>query len=104
MAQWEQREWRRVQDAQNVGQIIRAFNDLRRSSRLYVRLLAQTPGAVVQGEPMPSLPPSVLGVLDSDQDAGRFAPLRQAVVGEWNLPVGQVIVGSRTLTLAVEPR
>lgn len=104
MAQWEQREWRRVQDARNVGQIIRAFNDSRRSSRLYVRLLAPAPGAVVQGEPMPSLPPSVLGVLDSDQDAGRFAPLRQAVVGEWDLPVGQVVVGSRTLTLAVEAR
>jgi hypothetical protein len=104
MAQWEQREWRRVQDAQNVGQMIRAFNDSRRSSRLYVRLIAQSPGAVVQGEPMPALPPSVLGVLDSDQDAGRFAPLRQAVVGEWDVRVGQVVVGSRTLTLAVEPR
>ncbi len=104
LAQWEQREWRRVQDAQNVGQMIRAFNDSRRSNRLYVRLIAQSPGAVVQGEPMPSLPPSVLGVLDSGQDAGRFAPLRQAVVGEWDVRVGQVVVGSRTLTLTVEPR
>jgi hypothetical protein len=52
---------------------------------------------------MPSLPPSVFAVLDSDRDAGRTSPLRQAVVGEWDLAVGQAVAGSRTLTLAVEP-
>jgi hypothetical protein len=103
MAQWEQREWRRALDAQSVGQLIRAFNTARRNNRVYVRLVSSVPGAVVNGELMPSLPPSVLAVLDSDNDAGRTTSIRQAIVGEWDLPVGQAVSGSRTLRLAVEP-
>jgi hypothetical protein len=102
MAQWEQREWRRALDTQSVGQLIRAFNTARRHSRLYVRLVSPAPGAVVNGEPMPSLPPSVLAVLDSDLDAGRTSRLRQAVVGEWDFAVGHAVTGSRSLTLLVE--
>ncbi|MGE3844082.1 MAG: hypothetical protein AB7I50_21120 [Vicinamibacterales bacterium] len=102
LAQWEQREWRRASNAQSVGQLIRAFNTARRNNRLYVRLLDQAQGAVVDGEVMPSLPPSVMAVLAPDRDSARAALLRQAVVGEWELPVGTAVVGSRTLTLNVE--
>jgi hypothetical protein len=102
MAQWEQREWRRALDVQSVNQLIRVFNSARRNNRLYVRLVSSSPGAVVNGEPMPALPPSVLAVLDSDRDAGRITSMRQAILGEWDLPVGQAIAGSRTLTLSVE--
>jgi len=102
LAQWEQREWRRASNAQSVGQLIRAFNTARRNNRLYVRLLDQSAGAVVDGEVMPSLPPSVMAVLAPDRDSARAATLRQAVVGEWELPVGTAVVGSRTLTLNVE--
>jgi hypothetical protein len=103
MAQWEQREWRRALEVKSVGQLIRAFNTARKNNRLYVRLVSAAPGAIVSGEAMPSLPPSVLAVLDSDRDGGRTSPMRQAIVGEWDLTVGTAVVGSRTLTLNVEP-
>jgi hypothetical protein len=102
MAQWEQREWRRALEVQSVGQLIKVFNASRKNNRLYVRLVSSTPGAIVNGEAMPSLPPSVLAILDSDRDAGRTSPMRQAIVGEWDLPVGTAVAGSRTLTLNVE--
>ena len=51
-------------DLQRPAQIIRTFNRTRRGNRLYVRLSTNDPGAVVSGEPMAALPPSVLGVLD----------------------------------------
>jgi hypothetical protein len=101
-AQWEQREWRRALDAQSVRQIIRAFNDARKNNRVYVRLVSTAAGAIVDGEVMPSLPPSVLTVLGSDRDAGRTTPIRQAIVGEWDLPIGTAVVGSKSLTLDVE--
>lgn len=102
LAQWEQREWRRASNAQSVNQLIRAFNTARRNNRLYVRLLDQAPGAVVEGEVMTSLPPSVMAVLAPDRDSARAGTLRQAVVGEWELPVGTAVVGSRSLTLNVD--
>ena len=33
---------------------------------------------------------------------GEFVPLRSATLGEWDLPMEYVVVGSRTLTLALD--
>ena len=56
----EQRELRRSLQPQSVAQMIRLLNDTRRNNRIYIRLLTGTPGAVVNGEAMTALPPSVL--------------------------------------------
>ena len=47
--------------------MIRVLNDTHRSNRIYVRLLTGTPGAVVNGEALTALPPSVLAVLEGEQ-------------------------------------
>jgi hypothetical protein len=102
LAQWERREVRQPTEPRSVSQMIRALNTARKNNRLYVRLLASDAGAVVSGEPLSSLPPSVLGVLESDRSAGEFVPLRSATLGEWDMPMEYVVVGSRTLTLALD--
>ena len=76
---------------------MRALNTMRKNNRLYVRLLASDAGAVVRGEPLSSLLPSVLGVLEADRSTGDFIPLRNATLGEWNLPTEHAVVGSRVL-------
>ena len=102
LAQWERREVRQPTEPRSVPQLMRALNTLRKNNRLYVRLLASDAGAVVSGEPLSSLPPSVLGVLEADRSAGDFVPLRNATLGEWNLPTEYAVVGSRMLTINVE--
>jgi hypothetical protein len=67
-----------------------------------VRLLASDTGAVISGEPLSSLPPSVLGVLEADRSTGDFVPLRSTTLGEWNLPTEYAVVGSRMLTISLE--
>jgi hypothetical protein len=103
LAQWERREVRQPSEPRSVPQMIHALNTARKNNRLYVRLLASDAGAVVSGEPLSSLPPSVLGVLEADRSAGEFVPLRNATLGEWDLPTEYALVGSRTLTINVEP-
>ena len=88
--------------ARGVPQMIDALNDARRNDRLYVRLLGSGAGAVVRGEALTSLPPSVLAVLESDRGGGGFASIRTAPLGEWEIPLGQVVKGSRTLTLTLD--
>ena len=100
LAQVEQRE-ARPQQPRSVPQMIRALNRARRNDRLYVKLLGSEPGAVVNGELLSSLPPSVLGVLEADRNGGSFNPLRSATLGEWELPTENAVNGSRTLTLSV---
>ena len=83
----EDRRTARGAETQEVAQLIRTFNKARRSNRLYVRLSSPDSGAVVNGEPLAALPPSVLAVLEADRNSGTYAPLRSATRGEWALPV-----------------
>jgi hypothetical protein len=90
-------------EAQEVSQLIRTFNRARRSNRLYVRLSAPDEGAVVNGEPLTALPPSVLAVLETDRNSGTYTPLRNATRGEWEVPVELSVSGSRQLTIVLDP-
>jgi hypothetical protein len=101
LAQWEARELQ-VQPAQTRGvtQLMRVLNDTRKNNRLYVRLVTRDGGAVVRGESLAALPPSVLAVLEADRDGGNFRPLQSALLGEWEIPTPEfAVVGSRTLTI-----
>jgi len=98
----EQRDARRTLEPQTITQLVRLLNDTRRNNRVYVRLLSGTPGAVVNGEAMAALPPSVLSVLESDRNGGSFTPMRSATVGEWELPMDSAVTGSRLLTIEVD--
>ena len=98
----EQREMRRTVQPQSVAQMIRVLNQTRRNNRVYVRLLTGAPGAVVNGEVLAALPPSVLSVLEADRNGGSFSPIRSAAVGEYEIPMDAAVSGSRTLTIDVE--
>jgi hypothetical protein len=103
LAQWEARELQ-VQPLQTRGlpQMIRVLNDARKNNRLYVRLLGRDGGAVVRGESLSALPPSVLAVMEADRNGGSFSPLQSALLGEWDIPTEQAVSGSRTLTVRLE--
>jgi hypothetical protein len=98
----EQRDLRRSLQPQSVAQMIRVLNDTRRNNRIYIRLLNGKPGAVVNGEALTALPPSVLSVLESDGNGGSFTPIRSAAVGEWELLMDSAVSGSRVLAIEVE--
>ena len=103
LSQWEARELQ-VQPLQtrDLNQMIRVLNNARKNNRLYVRLLGRDQGAVVKGESLSSLPPSVMAVLESDRNGGSFRPLQNAVLGEWDIATEYAVNGSRTLSLPIE--
>jgi hypothetical protein len=100
LGQSELRELRSPQP-RSVDQMIKALNKGRRNNTLYVKLLGSEAGAVVNGELLSSLPPSVLGVLEGDRNSGNFNPLYSATLAEWELPTEHAVAGSRTLTISV---
>ena len=89
-------------DMQRVSQMMRAFNRARRNNRLYVRLTSSDSGAIVNGEPMAGLPPSVLAVMEADRNSGSVASLRTMTRGEWELALDFAVTGSRQLTLSLD--
>jgi SpoIVB peptidase S55 len=100
LGQAEQRE-ARLPQPRSVDQMIKALNKARRSNTLYVKLLGSEAGAVVNGELLSSLPPSVLGVLEGDRNGGSFNPIHSATLGEWEIPTDHAVNGARTLTITV---
>jgi hypothetical protein len=98
--QAEQRE-ARLPQPRSVPQLVRALNKARSNNTIYVKLLGSDAGAVVSGELLSSLPPSVLAVLESDRSSGSVNPLQTATLGEWQLRTDEAISGVRTLTIQV---
>ena len=98
----EQQEGRSPAEANSVDQLIRNLNDVRRNNRLYIKLLRTESGAVDRGEPLPSLPGSVLAVLEGNRNNGGLGRLREATLGEWELVGDHAVSGSRRLFIKIE--
>jgi hypothetical protein len=101
LEQAEQREARLPQQFRSVSQLIRGLNKARRNNTLYIKLLGPESGAVVNGETLSSLPPSVLAVLEADRNGGSFNALQTATLGEWELPTDHAVSGSKTLVVTI---
>jgi hypothetical protein len=100
LSQWEAREMQaQPTQARGLPQMIRVLNSARKNNRVYVRLVTRDGGALVKGESLAALPPSVLSVMESDRDGGNFRPLQSALLGEWEMTADYAVSGSRTLTL-----
>ncbi len=98
----EQREMRQPFIPKDLNQLIRAINSLRRNNHVYSRLMRADEGAIVSGEYLQSLPPSVLSVLGAAEPGSGIVPLRSAAVWDFDLPTDYAFSGSRLLSLTVE--
>jgi len=88
---------------ETVYQLVRAINNLKKNDRLYVRLFREQPGAVVAGEGMPLLPPSMLAIHSSKRTSGASRPLQNVVFFEGELAAGDLVLeGIETIQLIVK--
>jgi len=88
----------------DLSQLIKFMNNIRKNDRLYVRLFRQEAGAVVKGEGLPGLPPSILSILRSERNSGGMTPIQTSAFMEYELPPSDyVVAGSRTINLVIKP-
>ncbi len=89
----------------DMDQILREIRMLRKMDRLYVKVLASTPGAVIGGAELPSLPPSMLAVLESSRTSDSFTSgTRTSPVLEFELtPAGYIVQGQQSLGVTIIP-
>ena len=89
---------------QDLGQLVRAINTVKKSDRLYVKLFRITNGAVIGTSELPSLPPSVVATLNSERTAGGYTPTVLSPVYEMELPPAEfVISGQQLIPIDVMP-
>ena len=100
LATLEQRDLKPAKPASWTA-LMAQMNTARRNNRLYVRLIAASPGAVVGGDTLPALPASVRTVLDEDKTVA-LTPVTKTVVGAWERRVTRALRGSRELTITLK--
>lgn len=101
----ERREARQPFVPKDMDQLVRAINSLRKNNRLYVRLSqVASSGAIVSGEYLSSLPPSVMSVLEGDESSSGFTPLSGSTFWEHEVVTDYSVSGSRVLQLEVTNR
>ena len=89
---------------QDLGQLVRAINTMKKSDRLYVKLFRITPGAVIGTSELPSLPPSVVATLNSDRTSGGYTPTVLSPLWETELPPAEfVISGQQLIPIEIVP-
>jgi hypothetical protein len=82
---------------QDLGQLVKAINTVKKSDRLYVKLFRITPGAVIGTNEMPNLPPSVMATLSSDRNSGGYTPTVLSPVYEMELPPADFVISGQQL-------
>ncbi len=88
----------------DLTQLIKFINNLRKNDHLYVRFFRQEPGAVVKGEGMPGLPPSILSILKSERKVGAITSIRTSTLMEYEMEGPKYMVsGAKALKLVVIP-
>ena len=82
---------------QDLSQLVRAINTVKKSDRLYVKLFRITAGAVIGTSELPSLPPSMVATLNSDRTSGGYTPTVLSPVYEMELPPAEFVISGQQL-------
>ncbi len=82
---------------QDLGQLVKAINTVKKSDRLYVKLFRITSGAVIGTSELPSLPPSVVATLNSERTSGGYTPTVLSPVYETELPPAEFVISGQQL-------
>ncbi|MFL6374072.1 MAG: hypothetical protein ACJ73D_05335 [Pyrinomonadaceae bacterium] len=85
-----------------AGDLIAAYNRLKRSDRLYAVLTRSSNGLVIGASEMPNLPPSMLATINNDRTAGGTRSAVLTTLSENELPSGEyIVVGAQSLNIEV---
>ncbi len=80
---------------EDLSQLVKAINNLKKNDRLYIRLYRERSGAVIGGEGMPGLPPSVLALYRSRKTSGDVRSINRVTYLERELPATDYVLSGR---------
>jgi len=80
---------------ESLPQLIKAINNLKKNDRLYIRLVREQAGAIISGEGMPDLPPSLLALYSSRKTSGELKSMGEVIYVEHELPATEFVLHGR---------
>lgn len=88
----------------NFEQLIELLQERRKNNFLFIQIRENNRGVTVGGEEFPSLPPSILSVMNVQKSSGNVVVLRERVLNEESVQLDFSISGGRSIALKVEPK
>jgi len=82
-------------------QLLDLLRQRRRNNTLYIQLRVRDMGALIKGEEMPLLPPSIMNVMSTVKTAGDYSPLREQLIGEYQIPTDYALLGDKTIRIKI---
>jgi hypothetical protein len=86
----------------DLGSTIAALNKERASNRLYVSLLEANPQAMIEDKVMPTLPLSVMNVLDGMRGTQDMVVVGESAVNESSTPLDFVVAGAQVISITIK--
>jgi len=88
---------------ENLGQLVKAINNLKKNDRLYIRLFRDQEGAIIGGEGLPGLPPSILALYNAQKTTGDIKSINRVVFVEHELPATDfVLTGQKIIQVKIK--
>jgi hypothetical protein len=88
---------------ENLGQLVKAINNLKKNDRLYIRLFREQEGAIVGGEGLPGLPPSILALYNAQKTTGDTKSINRVVFAEHELPATEyALTGQKIIQVKIK--
>lgn len=86
----------------DLGATIASLNQEHSNSRLYVSLLQPGPQALLEDKVMPTLPLSVINVLDPLRNSQEMLLTAESAVGETSIALDSVVSGAQVITITIK--
>ena len=86
----------------DLGSTIALLNKEHSNSQVYISLLEANPQAMIDDKVMPTLPLSVMNVMDGMRGTQDMVVVGESAVNEASAPVDYVVTGSQIITLNIK--
>ncbi len=78
------------------------LNNVRKSNRIYFKLIGPRPGLFLRGEELPNLPPAMKSLFASPRAAGSSpVEINVSTLGEYQMPVAFAFEGLAVIPLKI---
>jgi hypothetical protein len=84
-----------------LDEMLERLRSLRPTDQLYVHLYRQSDGVLIDGRPLPDLPPSARAIMEGKARSGPADPLPAQLVHEERIPLGRYAQGAHTILFEV---
>jgi len=86
----------------SLEQLVRLLSNLRKSNRIYFRIMATKPGLFLKGEELPNLPPTLKSMFASPRaSAAGPTEITRSTLGEYQLAIPYVFRGAGSIPVRI---